>query len=637
MSLYSQNYYDQPSYGGPTYAVPAPQSGYQYQYPHHPPPHISPQPVFIDPASFRRDYSSRLEQLQFNSRPIIQNLSFYAQEYSRYADIVAQCLDNHIRKVSPWIKLPAFYLLDAISKNVYDPYARVFASFVIPLFLETYRSVDNNIRSKMDEMLLTWRTGAPNGKELFGLAPQMAIERGIWGEQARPNQVTKVQVMTELNFTLQAKERAIQFNPNDVTSKHHLQVLVQLRNLVEAGVSQDELSQILAQLRGLARPPTVQPVPPLQPQWPTPQLSSTLTTYPHPSYNTVYLAPTPEKFEPAASPAPGLPASAPTENAAGTNLQISNILSSLMKSGLVSAVDTTSEPKAPLMEQEPEEVKSPVPSAEDLTAIKDAQTDYRERILAERVETSSVENSIDDPTNVSFFLYDYLPLQCQQCGMRYPDTILGRKHLEDHLDLHFRQNHKLSQNPGRGHDRSWFTSVEDWVHESSRDATNKPRTSRSTSLRVKALTTVEGVEQGVNVELRYVTVPPGDEAKLLSHPICPICKETLQVEFLEEEEEWIWRNAIKKDDKVYHATCHREATTSASNLVTRLKSEFGTGSRASTPEVTSSGFMPPFVRRSPSRSPLSSPPKLVGTKRKVERELSTEAGHTPPFKKLALA
>ena len=35
--------------------------------------------------------------------------------------------------------------------------------------------------------------------------------------------------MTELNFTLQAKERAIQFNPNDVTSKHHLQVLVQVR------------------------------------------------------------------------------------------------------------------------------------------------------------------------------------------------------------------------------------------------------------------------------------------------------------------------------------------------------------------------------------------------------------------------
>lgn len=142
------------------------------------------------------------------------------------------------------MKLPAFYLLDAISKNVYEPYARVFASFVIPLFLDTYRTVDDGTRSKMDEMLLTWRTGSPNGKELFGLAPQMAIERGIWGDQAvsshrmhflysphllqGPGQITKTQVTSELNFTLQAKERAVQANPNDITSKHHIQILLQV-------------------------------------------------------------------------------------------------------------------------------------------------------------------------------------------------------------------------------------------------------------------------------------------------------------------------------------------------------------------------------------------------------------------------
>jgi pre-mRNA cleavage complex 2 protein Pcf11 len=79
------------------------------------------------------------------------------------------------------MKLPAFYLLDAISKNVFEPYARHFATFVIPLFLETYEQVDQNTRSKMEEMLLTWRTGAPNGKELFGVVPQVAIERGVWG------------------------------------------------------------------------------------------------------------------------------------------------------------------------------------------------------------------------------------------------------------------------------------------------------------------------------------------------------------------------------------------------------------------------------------------------------------------------
>ena len=50
-------------------------------------------------------------------------------------------------------------------------------------------------------------------------------------------------------------------------------------------------------------------------------------------------------------------------------------------------------------------------------------------------------------------------------------------------------------------------------------------------------------------ELRamFVVVAPGEEAKPFS---CPVCKEPLKCEFLEEEEEWVWKNAMKKDDKV---------------------------------------------------------------------------------------
>lgn len=59
--------------------------------------------------------------------------------------------------------------------------------------------------------------------------------------------------------------------------------------------------------------------------------------------------------------------------------------------------------------------------------------------------------------------------------------------------------------------------------------------------------TIEKMEKVVDLKSQYVPVPPGDEAKHLS---CPICKEMLQVEFLEDEEEWVWRNAIKKDDRV---------------------------------------------------------------------------------------
>ena len=153
------------------------------------------------------------------------------------------------------MKLPAFYLLDAISKNVYEPYARRFTSFVVPLYLETYSQVDEGTRGKMEEMLLTWRTGSPSGKELFGVPQQIAIERGVWGDGGTSNpvslpipgfsiipfslfqqsgfhsgtsQITKSQVLSELQFTLGQKERAVHSNPFDTTSQNHIVVLHQV-------------------------------------------------------------------------------------------------------------------------------------------------------------------------------------------------------------------------------------------------------------------------------------------------------------------------------------------------------------------------------------------------------------------------
>ncbi|KAI0323334.1 hypothetical protein GY45DRAFT_1231542, partial [Cubamyces sp. BRFM 1775] len=79
--------------------------------------------------------------------------------------------------VPAWTKLPAFYLHDAISKNVSDLCTRHFAPIVVNLFIETYEAVNPQTRSKMEEMLLTWRSGAPAGQELFGIVPQLAIEQ----------------------------------------------------------------------------------------------------------------------------------------------------------------------------------------------------------------------------------------------------------------------------------------------------------------------------------------------------------------------------------------------------------------------------------------------------------------------------
>jgi pre-mRNA cleavage complex 2 protein Pcf11 len=97
MSLYSQALYGQPSYGGgPSYSSQHPATYSQF-YRQPPPP--AP-PYTIDAASFRREYMTRLSELTCNSRPMIQHLSMLAQDSSRFADIVANCIEEHIRTVS---------------------------------------------------------------------------------------------------------------------------------------------------------------------------------------------------------------------------------------------------------------------------------------------------------------------------------------------------------------------------------------------------------------------------------------------------------------------------------------------------------------------------------------------------------
>ena len=69
------------------------------QYPYHVQQYSQPTYI-VDASGFRRDYAARLSELMFNSRPIIQNLSIIAQDFVRFADIVVQCIEAHIRRVS---------------------------------------------------------------------------------------------------------------------------------------------------------------------------------------------------------------------------------------------------------------------------------------------------------------------------------------------------------------------------------------------------------------------------------------------------------------------------------------------------------------------------------------------------------
>ena len=51
------------------------------------------------------------------------------------------------------MKLFAFYLLYAVSKNVYELNAHHFSSFVVPLYLESHSQVDENTRNNGGDAL----------------------------------------------------------------------------------------------------------------------------------------------------------------------------------------------------------------------------------------------------------------------------------------------------------------------------------------------------------------------------------------------------------------------------------------------------------------------------------------------------
>ena len=105
---------------------PPPSHPHQAPYPHSaipsiPPQYAYPQPVqqqipyFTDSIQFRQFYAHKLRGLTENSKPAIHALSMIAQDFARWADVVVQCIENHIRRVSYYV---SSYLSDPVKLGV---------------------------------------------------------------------------------------------------------------------------------------------------------------------------------------------------------------------------------------------------------------------------------------------------------------------------------------------------------------------------------------------------------------------------------------------------------------------------------------------------------------------------------------
>ncbi|KAG5220223.1 CID domain-containing protein [Salix suchowensis] len=366
----------------------------------------------------------------------------------------------------------------------------------------------------------------PTGKELFGVAPQIGIERGVWGDGSSSSsvrssssqlswiltlvqsgfysgsgQITKAQVLSELEFTLGQKERNLQSNPYDSASRNHINVL-----------HQEELHQILAQLRSLMKNAAPALIPSTsarssastsmaaqhhypgsnQVQVPTPATSygSPAPTYP-PQSGPVKVEPTMARL-----PMPSAPEAASSVPNVGS---IQNLLSTLVKAGVVrNGTPVTSGS---------DQSEAPSSNIEPIDLEKESMRSYRKKILAQNVQLTNTDLTRKRLDIVSL-LYNRLPSQCKQCGIRFADSALGKKAMEEHLDMHFRQNRKASQGVGRGHSRSWFIGIEDWVNDFSRDAKGKGRADDgSRSSHHRAAAAADLAKRDAELRAQFVVVP----------------------------------------------------------------------------------------------------------------------------------
>jgi pre-mRNA cleavage complex 2 protein Pcf11 len=60
-----------------------------------------------------------------------------------------------------------------------------------------------------------------------------------------------------------------------------------------------------------------------------------------------------------------------------------------------------------------------------------------------------------------------------------------------------------------------------------------------------------------NPKLQYLPVP---DDPILASSVCPICQEKFEMKWLDEAQEFVWMDAKMVGGRIYHASCHAEAT-----------------------------------------------------------------------------
>lgn len=515
------------------------------------------------------DYSQSLNDLTFNSRPIIENLTNIAQENKDEAEGILEAVKGRIKKAIPEHKLFALYLLDSICKYVGNPYNILIEDEIFLLYTEVFTLVDDYSRNKMINLFETWKqTKLKNGSNLFNSFEMDKIAKFLANyKKTTPVTLQRIQEPRASNGDQQtlSREKLIkgidalipvlrrkraEF-PDDARLPEKLNALDALRNILSTQKLQlKEHQAIEAQLKSIKQ-----------------------------QYN--------------ASPSPAPATITPgtiKSNAPLTNQQRSSpvavvdpaneLFNNLVNMGLIFA-DKPLKPGSELVyklvfprnkytvnndmsyqliaQQYPQLSNTKLYEQKKFTELAKIQSAINE---SPQAFLKSYDPYSGKNIKLLSLLYGAKGQPCALCGKRFPTDAEGRRLQTLHLDWHFRLNRKLGGSANSSgasnaiiQSRNWYLNDYEWVDFRDSELLETSTDSKTaTGQTGNAENEVDNTPQIIS----YVVVV-GD-----LNNNCSICREHVNATFNDSVGDWCWMNCLQvpgseNPRKIVHVSCFNEA------------------------------------------------------------------------------
>nr|XP_020489062.1 LOW QUALITY PROTEIN: pre-mRNA cleavage complex 2 protein Pcf11 [Labrus bergylta] len=231
----------------------------------------------------------------------------------------------------------------------------------------------------------------------------------------------------------------------------------------------------------------------------------------------------------------------PPENHFG-QVDVNDLLSKLISNGIIKPSQPEATPTA--------STGSAGPGPAAPAAVEEEEEDEQDEEEGDVPDLTTFK--IDDmkPRYESVVTRLYSGNQCCLCSMRF--TAAQTDMYADHLDWHFRQNHAGKVAGKKITHRRWYYTLRDWIEfEEIADLEERAKSHFFEKVNEEEVQKTQAAAK--EKEFQCVKAAKDQVGEL-----CEICQEPFETYWVEEEEDWFLKNALRVDDKNFHPSCFED-------------------------------------------------------------------------------